>query len=61
MVYKYMVSICDISSLFMGRGGAVVSSVLCYRRVAGSNPTLAAAYGPWASPSLVIARGTSAC
>ena len=47
--------------MVVGCGGAVVSSVPYDRRVAGSNPTLAAAQGPWASPSLAIACSVSAC
>ena len=31
------------------------------RRVIGSNPTLAATQGPWASPSLTVASSDSAC
>jgi|SRR6218665_709038 len=31
-----------------------MGSVPCVRKVAGSNPTLAAKYGPWASPSHTI-------
>ena len=40
-------------------GGSVVNSVPCVRKVAGSNQTLAAAYGPWASCSLVVACSAS--
>ena len=46
---------------FVGHGGSVVSSVPCVRMVAGSNPTLAATKGPWASPSLTVACSASAC
>ena len=45
----------------VGHGGSGVSLVPCIWRVAGSNPTLAATYGPWASPSLVVACSASAC
>ena len=38
-----------------GRGGSVVGSVPRVRKVAGSNPTLAATFRPWVSPSLVVA------
>ena len=34
----------------MGRGGALVESMPFARRVVGSNPALAAMYGPWTSP-----------
>ena len=44
---------------FVGRGGSLVESISVYPRVMGSNPALAATYGPWASPSLAIAFGTS--
>ena len=42
------------------RSGSVVGLVPLVRRVAGSNPALAAKYGPWASLSLAIACGASA-
>ena len=48
-----------ISTLMVGGGGALVDSTPFVRRVAGSNPALAAKYGPWASPSLAVTSGTS--
>ena len=45
----------------VGRGGSVVGSVPCVWRVAGSDPTLAATYWPWAIPSLAVACSVSAC
>jgi|SRR6218665_3819812 len=36
-------------------GDSVLGSVPSVQNVAGSNPTLAATYGPWASPSQTIA------
>ena len=50
-----------IIALAVGLGGSVVGSVHCVRKVAGSNPTLVAMKGPWASPSLSIAASASAC
>ena len=44
----------------LGRGGSLVDSSFLVRRVASSNPALAAWYGPWASHSLVVAFGASA-
>ena len=38
----------------VGRGRSVVSSSPSVRMVGGSNPTQAATYGPWTSPSLVV-------
>ena len=46
---------------YVGRGDSVVSSAPRMWKVAGSNPTLAATHGPWASPSLAIACSASAC
>ena len=43
----------------MGRGGSLLDSSPFVRRVAGSNPALAATQGPWASPSLTVASGAS--
>src|SRR6218665_2677587 len=34
----------------VGRGDALVESMTFNRRVVGSTPSLAATYGPWASP-----------
>ena len=45
----------------MRLGGLVVKSASCVRRVAGSNSTQAATYGPWASPSLTVACSASEC
>ena len=42
-------------------GGTLVESMPFDRRVVGSNPALAAMYGPWASPSLTVACNSSAC
>ena len=44
----------------MGRGGALVESILFNRRAMGSNHALFATQGPWASPLLAIACGASA-
>src|SRR6218665_2191347 len=41
----------------VGHGGTLVESMPFDRRVMGSNPAL----GPWASPSLTVACGASAC
>src|SRR6218665_830611 len=41
--------------VIVGRGCSVASSVLCERRIAGSNPNAAATLGFWASPSLTVA------
>src|SRR6218665_828639 len=43
----------------MGRGGSLVDSSPFVRRVVGSNPALAAAWGPWKSTSLSVACGAS--
>jgi len=39
----------------VGSGGSLVDLTPFIRRIAGSNPTVAATYGPWASPSLAVA------
>src|SRR6218665_3666734 len=36
-------------------GGSLLESIAIDQRVVGSNPALAAMYGPWASPSLTVA------
>jgi len=43
---------------FVERGCSMVGSVPCVRKVAGSNPTLAATYGPCAH---TVACSASAC
>ena len=48
----------DLASI-VGCGGSVVGSVPCVRMVAGLNHTLAATWGLSASPSVVVACGTS--
>ena len=47
------------SICFMGHGGSLVDLTPVVQRVAGSNLALAATWGPWASPSLTVACGTS--
>ena len=44
----------------VGHGDSLVDSLLFVRRVVGLNLALAATEGPWASPSLAVARGASA-
>ena len=41
----------------MGRGGSLVDSAPFVKRVVGSNPAVAATYGPWASLSIAVAIG----
>ena len=47
--------------VIVGRGGTLVETTHFDRRVADSNPVLAATKGPWASPSLTVACSASAC
>ena len=49
------------NALYVGRGGAMVVSMPFDRRVVGSNSSIAARYGPWASPSLAVACTALAC
>ena len=42
-------------STIVERGGALVKSMTLNRRVVGSTPTLAATWGPWASPLPTVA------
>ena len=58
---RHLFNMLRIGPIEVGRGGSLVSSVPFVRRVAGSNPTLVATYGPWASPSLAVACSDSAC
>jgi len=44
-----------VTCTFYGRGGSMVGSVPSVGKVAGLNSTLAATWGPRASPSLVVA------
>ena len=53
-------AICSFIFLFRHLS-VVVESMPFDRRVVGSNPALATMYGRWASPSLVVASGASAC
>ena len=51
-----------IVTIMLGPGGTVECTVPSVWMVAGSNPTLAATLGPWASRSLAIAAcKASAC
>src|SRR6218665_586811 len=45
----------------VGHDGALAESMPFDRRFVGPNPALAATLGPWASPSLTVARSASAC
>ena len=57
---KYGFILCTAICTDVGRGGSLVDSTPFVRRVVGSNPALAATYGPWASPSLAVACDASA-
>src|SRR6218665_1839953 len=51
----------QLPCIYMWGVVAVISSVNSVPRVAGSNPTLAATAGPWASPSFRVERSALAC
>ena len=60
-----IILLADISSEILqvqkcGHGGSLVDSSLFVQRVVGSNPTLAASWGPWVSLSLAVACGALA-
>ena len=57
----FLVKCSQIAAKLWVMCGALVESMPFVRRVMGSTPALAATHGPWASPSLTVACGASAC